>query len=91
MGYAIPLVKMTLSQQEIAKLRKRLQWSQTTMARALGIANPMTISHWETGVRTPTATAMRLLCLLDSLSEPELRKISTRLEQIAQGQLRAQD
>lgn len=61
------------------------------MARALGISNAMTISHWETGFREPTATALRLLCLLDSLSDTELRKISTRLEQIAQGEINARD
>lgn len=87
----ISVVIMELDQKQIANLRKRLGWSQSTLARALGIANSVTISHWETGVRVPTATAMRLLCLLSSLSDAELRKMASRLEQISQGQIKAND
>lgn len=86
-GMIFHIVKMDRNQ--IAKLRKKLGWSQAAMARALGISNAMTISHWETGNRQPTATAMRLLCLLESLPESELRKMATRLEQISQGDLKA--
>jgi DNA-binding transcriptional regulator YiaG len=89
--YDIQLGFMELDQRQIAKLRKKLGWSQSAMARAFGIANAVTISHWETGVSTPASTAMRLLCLLDSLSEQEMRKIALRLEQISQGTIKAND
>ena len=84
----IPTLLMRLEPKQIAHLRSRLGWSQSAMARALGISNAVTISHWETGNRIPTATAMRLLCLLESLSDAELRKMATRLEQIDQGALK---
>jgi DNA-binding transcriptional regulator YiaG len=80
---------MVLDKKQIAHLRKKLGWSQSAMAKAIGISNPMTISHWETGVRVPTATAMRFLFLLYSLSDTELRKMATLLEQIAQGKVSA--
>lgn len=89
--YDIDLGFMELDQHQIAKLRKKLGWSQSAMARAFGVANPVTISHWETGVSTPTSTAMRLLCLLDSVSDQEMRKIALRLEQISQGTVKASD
>ena len=80
---------MTLNQKHIAKLRKRIGWSQAAMARALGISNPVTISHWENGHRVPTATAMRLLFLLHTLSDTDLKKIVFRLEQIGEGKISA--
>ena len=89
--YDIRLGFMELDQQQIAKLRKKIGWSQSAMARAFGIANSVTISHWETGVSTPTSTAMRLLCLLDSLSDQEMRKIALRLEQISHGTVKVSD
>jgi DNA-binding transcriptional regulator YiaG len=54
------------------------------MAKALGLANAMTVSHWETGFRKPTATALRILCLLASLPDSELKRIVVRLEVIAE-------
>jgi DNA-binding transcriptional regulator YiaG len=86
-NYAMYSIRMILDKKQIAHLRKKVGWSQAAMARALGISNPMTISHWETGVRVPTATAMRLLFLLSTASDVELRKLASRLELIGQGKI----
>lgn len=72
-----------LSQRQIAKLRTRMNLTQAEMARLLGVANTLTISHWETGVSMPKGAVMRFLCLLDALSESELSKITAHLDNIS--------
>lgn len=77
-GIAFPM----LDRRQIADLRKRMGFSQAEMAAALGVASRLTVSQWETGVSVPGGPAMRFLSLLDSLSNPELRKIIKQLENI---------
>ena len=52
------------------------------MAAALGIADPNTISHWETGFRTPKGISERLLLLLEKLRGKELQRVTRQLERI---------
>lgn len=56
--------------------------SQSQMARAIGVAHPVTISHWENGHRIPSGVTERFLRLLSSLSDAELNKFARRLEEM---------
>ena len=67
----------------VLKLRKRLGWGQVQMARALGVAQYVTISHWETGFREPKGITERFLCYLECLSEPELKKAARYLDALS--------
>jgi len=67
---------------KIAKLRKKLGWSQSEMARAIGLAHPMTVSQWENNHSVPSGVTERFLRLLSSLSDSELQKIARRLEEM---------
>ncbi len=77
-----------LNQREIAQLRARMKLTQADLARLLGVANSLTISHWETGVSMPKGAVMRFLCLLDALSDAELSKIIDRLKKLSQEESR---
>ena len=72
-----------LNQRQITQLRSRMGLTQAKFANLLGVANVLTISHWETGVSLPKGAVMRFLCLLDNLSDFELKKIVTHLEQLS--------
>ena len=72
-------LKEIMRKEQIAKLRERLGWTQPQMSEALGLANRVTIAHWENATRVPTATALRLLQLLNELPKAELEKITKRL------------
>ena len=52
------------------------------MAKAMGLADGHTISHWENGFRIPKGVSNRFLCFLDTLPKDELRKIAKRLEKL---------
>ncbi|MBI4924754.1 MAG: helix-turn-helix transcriptional regulator [Bdellovibrio sp.] len=71
-----------LNQGQIKTLRKRLGWNQKQMAKAIGIADPNTISHWETGFRTPMGVSERLLLLLEKLRGKSLHQVIKQLEKI---------
>jgi DNA-binding transcriptional regulator YiaG len=77
-----------MNPKQIANLRNRVGWTQIEMAKALGLASSLTVSHWETGTSTPTSVILRFLCLLDSLPDSELRKMTKRLEEIGRGEMK---
>jgi DNA-binding transcriptional regulator YiaG len=67
---------------KILILRERIGWSQAQMAKAIG-SSKIIISHWETELKTPSGITSRFLSLLHSLSDPELKKLTKRLETLA--------
>ena len=67
---------------EIIKLRERIGWSQSEMARAINCSKTI-ISHWETGLKKPSGITTRFFQLLSSFSDPELKIISKRLETLS--------
>lgn len=71
-----------MSQERVRYLRKRIGWTQKQMAKAIGIADQDTISHWETGFRIPKGISERMLLLLEKLRGTELRRVTKRLEKI---------
>jgi DNA-binding transcriptional regulator YiaG len=73
---------LMLSPRQIAKLRDRMELTQVKMAELFGIANSLTVSHWETGKSAPKGPAMRFLTYLDTLSDAELKPILRRLGHI---------
>jgi DNA-binding transcriptional regulator YiaG len=72
-----------MDKKQVSKLRTRVGWSQTEMARAIGASHGITISHWETGVRVPREITKRFLRLLSDLSDSELRRATKLLEKIS--------
>lgn len=71
-----------MDQENVQKLRKRIGWNQSQMARALGIAQAHTISHWETGFRVPKGISARFLRFLSALPQEDLLKITKHLEKL---------
>ena len=59
---AVPRAPRPMSSEEIARLRKRLNCSQSVFARALNVST-RTIQAWEQGARTPRDTALKLLTI----------------------------
>jgi putative transcriptional regulator len=51
-----------LSSEEIARIRKRLRYSQSVFARVLNVSTK-TVQAWEQGVRTPSDAALKLLTI----------------------------
>jgi putative transcriptional regulator len=49
---------------EVAPLRLRLGWTQTELARQLGVSQPL-VAMWESGDRKPSGPAAILLRQLD--------------------------
>lgn len=47
--------------QQITEMRHLLRWSQARLGREAGGIDQATISDWETGAVTPTATSLVLL------------------------------
>lgn len=79
-----------MSPKDIKNLRTKLGLTQKDMAEALGVAK-LTISHYETGFRTPGPTLLILFMVLDSFSKKsalellgyfktEARKIDSNLK-----------
>jgi putative transcriptional regulator len=59
---AAPQAPQPLSSEEIARIRKRLHYSQSVFARALNVS-PKTVQAWEQGARTPSDAALKLLTI----------------------------
>jgi DNA-binding transcriptional regulator YiaG len=68
------------SDKEVLKLRERLGVSQDELARVLGLAGRHVVYRWEAGSRIPGETIRRLVCLLNDLSEREMRQWVGRLK-----------
>jgi putative transcriptional regulator len=51
-----------MSSAEIARLRKRLNYSQAIFARVLGVSTK-TVQAWEQGARVPSDAALKLLTI----------------------------
>jgi len=51
-----------MSSGEIARLRKRLNYSQSVFARVLNVS-PKTVQAWEQGARKPSDAALKLLTI----------------------------
>ena len=64
-------------------LRERLGVTQAEMARAIGAAGKLAISHYENQARIPSGVVMRFMSYLMSLSDPELKRVTARLLLIA--------
>ncbi len=77
-----------MNSDKILKLRQRVGWSQSEMARAIGLAHPVTISQWENDHKNPSGVTERFLRLLHSLSDSELQKLARRLEEMDRGEPR---
>ena len=71
----------------ITQLRARFDWSQEQFGHAIGVANSMTISHWETGFRNPSGAARRFLCFLEQIPNSDFIKAKALLEKIAKEDL----
>jgi transcriptional regulator with XRE-family HTH domain len=70
-----------MASKKIIALRNRIGWSQAQMGRALGCST-MIISHWENGVRNPSGITSRFIALLLSLSDSDLKKVVSILENL---------
>lgn len=77
-----------MDQKRIAKLRLRFEWSQERFSKALGLCSRMTVSHWETGFRSPSGPAKRFLVFLENLSDSDFKKAGEVLEDISKKELR---
>jgi putative transcriptional regulator len=65
---AIPKPPRPMSSGEIARLRKRLKYSQSVFARVLNVS-PKTVQAWEQGVRVPSDAALKLLTIAKKYPE----------------------
>jgi putative transcriptional regulator len=59
---AVPKPPQPMSSGEIARIRKRLNYSQSVFARVLNVS-PKTVQAWEQGVRVPSDAALKLLTI----------------------------
>lgn len=59
---------------DIVKLRKRLNFSQGMLARALNVS-PATVQAWEAGRRTPSDAALKLLAIAEKHPEDLLDSV----------------
>ncbi|MBA3767875.1 MAG: helix-turn-helix domain-containing protein [Acidobacteria bacterium] len=59
---AVPRPPRPMSSAEIARLRKRLNYSQTIFARVLNVSTK-TVQAWEQGLRVPSDAALKLLSI----------------------------
>jgi putative transcriptional regulator len=59
---AVPKAPQPMSSREIARIRKRLNYSQSIFARVLNVSTK-TVQAWEQGVRVPSDAALKLLTI----------------------------
>jgi putative transcriptional regulator len=59
---AIPKPPQPMSSREIARIRKRLNYSQAIFARMLNVSTK-TVQAWEQGARVPSDAALKLLTI----------------------------
>jgi DNA-binding transcriptional regulator YiaG len=71
-----------MDKRRILRLRERFGISQAKFSRAIGVANPMTISHWETGIRTPQGPTQRFLTFLEKLPNADFKKATSLLKKL---------
>jgi putative transcriptional regulator len=60
----LPPAPKPLSADEIAGIRRRLNYSQAVFARVLNVSTK-TVQGWEQGVREPSDAALKLLSIAD--------------------------
>lgn len=58
----VPKPPQPMSSDEIARIRKRLKYSQSVFARVLNVSTK-TVQAWEQGVRVPSDAALKLLTI----------------------------
>jgi putative transcriptional regulator len=59
---AVPRPPQPMSSTEIARIRKRLNYSQSIFARVLNVSTK-TVQAWEQGARVPSDAALKLLTI----------------------------
>ena len=59
---AVPKPPQPMSSREIARIRKRLNYSQAIFARVLNVSTK-TVQAWEQGARVPSDAALKLLTI----------------------------
>lgn len=64
---------------DLADIRKRWSLTQEEMALLMEVSNKLTISHWETGFRSPGGIIKKLYRMLDQLPEPEAKRLLKQL------------
>lgn len=62
---------LIIKERVIRSLRERSGYTQTTLARAIGVSD-MTVRRWESGQREPRASEITKLCEVLGVSEAEL-------------------
>lgn len=60
----LPPAPKRMSNREIARLRERLNYSQSVFARVLNVSTK-TVQAWEQGTREPSDAALKLLSIAD--------------------------
>lgn len=65
---AVPKPPRPMSSDEIARVRKRLKYSQSVFARMLNVSTK-TVQAWEQGVRVPSDAALKLLTIAKKYPE----------------------
>ena len=70
-----------MSPKQFKETREKLALTQAELAQVLGLSGKMTISHFETGFRTPSPLISAIMGYLGSLTE---RKASAFIEEFSQ-------
>lgn len=65
---AVPRPPAPISREEIVKIRRRLNCSQSVFAMMLNVS-PRTVQAWEQGMREPSDAALKLLSIADKHPE----------------------
>ncbi len=65
---AVPKPPNPMSSDEIARIRKRLNYSQSVFARLLNVSTK-TVQAWEQGARVPSDAALKLLTIAKNRPE----------------------
>lgn len=65
---AVPRPPAPVSREEIVKIRRRLNCSQSVFAMILNVS-PRTVQAWEQGTREPSDAALKLLSIADKHPE----------------------
>lgn len=66
----IPNPPITYTAKDIQKIRQRRKYSQSIFAKILNVS-PKTVQSWESGVRVPNHSALRLLEIVDQGIYPQ--------------------
>jgi DNA-binding transcriptional regulator YiaG len=60
-------IRNSVSENDVRKLRVRLDLTQEELAKAFGLANGLVVSRWESGNRNPGQPIIRLVKFLNDL------------------------